>query len=504
VRFDYLYDVLGRKTSVAATIGATADYVNTYRYDNLGRTTRITQSGDGGNTLAEKRVDFFFDELGQAAGATRWADLDGNEFVARTDRAFDELGRMTQLGHTHGTDVLDNYQFSWNKLGQLTDLLQGIPPFANSAGYSYDATGQLTDVDNSVQDDESYDYDDNGNRETANGATYATGDHNRLMENGPYRYDYDGEGNRTLRYVDDDDDVFDSGDTDITVYQWDHRNRLVSVVDYLNYENYCTGIAAASQAVEYVYDPFNQLVGRTLTVAGTLDVIQAFVHDAGQIVLDFEAEEAGPLSLAHRYLWGANVDELLATETIDGTPGTLDDTAWALTDHQGTVRDVVAYDGVEDDFIVVAHMDYDAYGNLVGVPPSAAGMFLYTARLFDAATCLQNNLNRWYDATTGRWLSVDPIGFNGGDANRYGYVRNSPMNGTDPDGFVTLDLDPEKPDSMSWTKAELSGDIGGDTDLEVNYEYKIQKNNGSSGGSVPGGLKKCGHAYLIRGCGNDP
>jgi RHS repeat-associated protein len=36
--------------------------------------------------------------------------------------------------------------------------------------------------------------------------------------------------------------------------------------------------------------------------------------------------------------------------------------------------------------------------------------FAYTGRFFDQTTGLQNNLNRWYDASTGRWLSEDPIG----------------------------------------------------------------------------------------------
>ena len=54
----------------------------------------------------------------------------------------------------------------------------------------------------------------------------------------------------------------------------------------------------------------------------------------------------------------------------------------------------------------------------------------YTGKPFDVVTGLQYNLHRWYDAATGRWISEDPIGFGGGSAN-YGYVGNSPTNGTD-------------------------------------------------------------------------
>jgi RHS repeat-associated protein len=61
--------------------------------------------------------------------------------------------------------------------------------------------------------------------------------------------------------------------------------------------------------------------------------------------------------------------------------------------------------------------------------------FAYTGRLLDKATGLQNNLNRWYDASVGRWLSEDPIGFSAGDANLYRYVGNGPVNGADPSGL---------------------------------------------------------------------
>uniref|UniRef100_UPI0032201F2F RHS repeat-associated core domain-containing protein n=1 Tax=Thermogutta sp. TaxID=1962930 RepID=UPI0032201F2F len=61
-------------------------------------------------------------------------------------------------------------------------------------------------------------------------------------------------------------------------------------------------------------------------------------------------------------------------------------------------------------------------------------LFVFTGRPFDSDTQLQNNLNRWYDAHVGRWLSEDPIGFNGGDGNLYRYVKNRPIMSTDPSG----------------------------------------------------------------------
>jgi RHS repeat-associated protein len=42
---------------------------------------------------------------------------------------------------------------------------------------------------------------------------------------------------------------------------------------------------------------------------------------------------------------------------------------------------------------------------------------------------------RWYDPATARWLSEDPSGFDGGDANLYRYAGNSALNFTDPTGL---------------------------------------------------------------------
>jgi uncharacterized protein RhaS with RHS repeats len=41
-----------------------------------------------------------------------------------------------------------------------------------------------------------------------------------------------------------------------------------------------------------------------------------------------------------------------------------------------------------------------------------------------------------YDSYTGRWTSKDPIDFEGGDSNLYGYVLGDPVNGVDPSGLV--------------------------------------------------------------------
>jgi len=96
-------------------------------------------------------------------------------------------------------------------------------------------------------------YDDNGNRETAGGDTYTTGDNNQLLSDGTYRYQYDEEGNRTLRFVDTDSSgTLTAGDTDITEYTWDHRNRLTKVEHFATHTDYAA--EDPDRVVEYAYE----------------------------------------------------------------------------------------------------------------------------------------------------------------------------------------------------------------------------------------------------------
>lgn len=48
---------------------------------------------------------------------------------------------------------------------------------------------------------------------------------------------------------------------------------------------------------------------------------------------------------------------------------------------------------------------------------------------------------RDYDAETGRWVSKDPILFNGGDTNLYGYTLANPINFVDPNGLSRIAYD---------------------------------------------------------------
>jgi len=61
--------------------------------------------------------------------------------------------------------------------------------------------------------------------------------------------------------------------------------------------------------------------------------------------------------------------------------------------------------------------------------------FTFTGREYDAESGLYYYRARYYDASIGRFIEKDPIGFAGGDTNLYRYVANNPVNWTDPSGL---------------------------------------------------------------------
>ncbi len=92
-----------------------------------------------------------------------------------------------------------DHDWTYSSANEITQHINSID---GTAGYTSDDLGQLTWADYDYQTDESYTYDDNGNR--------------------------------TAKFVDT-DGVLDAGDTDITTYTWDYRNRLTGVVQMATY-----------------------------------------------------------------------------------------------------------------------------------------------------------------------------------------------------------------------------------------------------------------------------
>ncbi len=200
--------------------------------------------------------------------------------------------------------------------------------------------------------------------------------------------------------------------TNRELYEWDYRNRLTSVTQQeFNIE---TGAWETTQTIEYTYDYNNVWIRKVVGNDKTI-----FIPENYQTTVQIDNN-----IITHHYLWTPNQQDKLLADT------TSSDVLWSLTDHLGTVRDIIGNS--------TTHLIYDAFGNLIsGTNPIIFG---FTGKAFDTSTSLQNNINRWYDASIGRWLSTDPIGFEGNDTNLYRYVGNKASVVADSLGLFATDL----------------------------------------------------------------
>jgi len=86
--------------------------------------------------------------------------------------------------------------------------------------------------------------------------------------------------------------------------------------------------------------------------------------------------------------------------------------------------------------------NYDTFGNVERFGNAVQNTYGFTGREYDIETGLYYYRARYYDPETGRFISKDPIGFAGGDANLYNYVLGDPINWGDPWGLSRLVFDP--------------------------------------------------------------
>ncbi|WP_404310460.1 Calx-beta domain-containing protein [Neorhodopirellula lusitana] len=461
-----LYDTDNRRVTLAATIDGTADFLNEYVYNGRDQLKRLTQSDQGGTTpVGFKDVRLGYDSAEQLDQVTRYTTdaLDESVLVASTSYQYDDASRLIGMTHGQGANLLAQWDWAYDQADRLTSFTSSDD---GAAYYTYDSRSQLTGeyYTSASQTSLAYQYDANGNRtgrdevtlpasfdltDPGAGTTVTStdnfdtpaGTHNRTETDGTYDYEYDAMGNRNRRTH--------IVDGTVTLYDWDVRNRLVSVTEYIDATD-ADAETNATRTIEYTYDVQNRRIGKTVD-DGTTEQRERYVwditspDDKGNVVLDFVDDNSDSTAdadeLDKRYLWGQQVDQLFAQETIEripgtgGNPNTFDvETDWTLTDHLGTVRDIVNYDEATDTSTVDEHFTYTAFGEVTSGDTTRT-RYLYTAQELDTDTGLIYYDARWYDPNTGEFLSQDPIAFEAGDPNLYRYVGNGPTNATDPTGL---------------------------------------------------------------------
>ncbi len=253
-----------------------------------------------------------------------------------------------------------------------------------TSNYTYDQIYEFTQVTQGANTTESYSYDPVGNRLSSLGvASYTTNNSNELTATPTATYTYDNNGN-TLTKTD---------STGTTTYAWDFENRLTSVT-----------LPGSGGTVSFKYDPFGRRIYKS-SCAGT----SIYAYDDDNVIEETNSTGA----VVARYEQTENVDEPLA-QLRSGS------STYYEADGLGSVTSLTSSSAA-----VAAAYTYDSFGKLTNSSGSLQNPYRYTGREFDSETGLYYYRARYYDSASGRFLSEDPIGFNGG-ANFYRYVRTTP------------------------------------------------------------------------------
>ena len=135
----------------------------------------------------------------------------------------------------------------------------------------------------------------------------------------------------------------------------------------------------------------------------------SYLYDSEDIIAEYD----GAGNVRAKYTHGPGIDEQLAVRK-DAT------NYYYHADGLGSIVAVTNASGT-----VAQTYSYDSFGNIT-ISGSIAQPYTYTAREYDAETGLYYYRARYYDPKAGRFITRDPISFNGGDVNLYAYVQNNP------------------------------------------------------------------------------
>ena len=370
-----------------------------------------------------------------------------------------------------------------------------------SVTYSYDRAGRITALNNSVGTASrgyAYEYDRAGNQtkktETGNGEAkvteYAYDSLNRLSEvteddGTRIEYSFDAWGNITEKaYRHPEGYVFESGDVSISgvaehtvSYSYDEANRLLSETETV------TGSADFSGVRTYVYDDAGNLTSK-ITSGDYGAKSESYVYDAfGKLIKYLEnGEEKASYKYngngqrvektvngaKTKYYWdGANIKN-------EGTASSVNVTNYfgangVFARKSGSVTNVLYKNGHGDTVLltsgntVVRDYDYDAYGKEKGGSSADENPFRYSGEYFDSETGFIYLRNRYYDPSSARFISEDPIrdGYNW-----YAYCEGNPITKIDPWG-----LGPRDHFSSADDAAADFGLYIGQTSIDIEEEF---------------------------------
>src|SRR5262249_11196952 len=394
-----VYDERGLRTKRCANSGHELEWA----YDGNGRVARVNLPG---NDWLEFTRD--------AAGRDVERRMRGG-FVLRQE--YDSADRLTsqwaglEAGASRAVAAVAERQYRYDLNDNVTAAYD--MPFGDSR-YNYDPDARVTGAARERGRSEGFHYDASGNI-TASIREAGTGDRRdastavikmqfvgrggRLEQAGETRYFYDADGRLTEKHV----------DAGIWRYQWTTQGQLRSIV------------TPEGDVWTYDYDAF----GRRVRKKGP-DSTTTYVWDGG--VVAEEVTQEGSASSTTTWLFEQSSFRPVV-KIEDGKSYA------CVTDQIGVPRELVTSEG---------RLEWAARLSVWGeVQEQRADQIdceiRFQGQWHDEESGLYYNWNRYYDAETGRYISPDPIGLNGG-TRPYGYVHN-PLSWIDPSGLGLSGVD---------------------------------------------------------------
>jgi len=388
------YSFLGRSFSTSYSYDAASNRVGftdpeggstTYAYDNLNRLQTLTPPSAFTAGAATSGFGFGYDQLSRRTSLTRPNNV-------MTNYSYDNLSRLLSVLHQVGGSTIDGASYTMDAADNRTaktDQRVGV-----TTNYGYDQIYQLLSATQNSTTTESYSYDAVGNRLNAlNSSGWSYNASNELTSTPSGSYTYDANGN-TLT------------DAAGRTYTWDFENRLTQVV------------VPGTGTVSFKYDSLGRRIFKSSS-SGTF----LYAYDGDNLV----EETDGTGAVVGRYSQGLGIDEPLATVTGGAS-------AYYQADGLGSVTSLSTTGGTLGETYA-----YGSFGKTSSTG-SLFNPFQYTGREFDPETGLYYYRARYYDPANGRFLSEDPIGFEGRDSNFYRYSGNRPADFRD---YLGLTLDPQ-------------------------------------------------------------
>jgi RHS repeat-associated protein len=392
---NYTYDAAGHLASMTSshTNGVSVGYT----YDSLNRLSTVVDGRlSGGNQTTTYQYD----------GANNVFTVAYPNGITATN-GYDALNRISGLGYTTQSGV---YTYTRDNAGKLINVTEPISPGQSDGRqvqWTYDGINRLTNETISLDPNNKngsvgYGLDPVGNRtsltSSLSGVNSASSTFNANDERAGESYDANGNvtaaGGKTFSY--------------------DSENHLVSM---------------NGGAVTIVYDGDGNRVAKTVNGVTT----QYLVDDLNPTGYPQVVEELVGGAVARQYTYG--LQPISQNQSISST--------WTPSfygyDGLGTVRQLTSSGGSITDTY-----DYDAFGNEVHSTGTTPNNHLYRGEQFDSDLGLYYLRARYYNPTTGRFMSRDPENPGSFDSNgnpvdpktlhKYLYADGDPVNGFDPTG----------------------------------------------------------------------